>query len=272
LLSTVKKGECEMNILDFYRKKKNNEKITVITCYDYTSARIIANTSIDCVLVGDSGAMTMHGFKDTIPATISMMCFHTSAVSRGISDQFLVSDMPFLSYRKSLSKSVSAAQELMQAGAHAVKLESVDGNLQWISHLVASGIPVMGHIGMTPQFINILGGFKAQGKSAEEANRLKEEALALQHAGCFAIVLECVPSSLAQEITQSLSIPTIGIGAGPFTGGQVLVFQDLLGLNVDFKPKLAKAFINGYEQFKTGIEAYVQAVKTGGFPADEHCY
>ncbi len=261
-----------MNSLDFYRKKQSGEKISMITCYDYTSARILADTSVDCLLVGDSVAMTMHGYKDTLLATLPMMCLHTKAVVRGAGDKFIISDMPFLSYRKSLSKNVSAAESLIQAGAQAVKLESATGNTKLIKHLVESGIPVMGHLGLTLQLMHVLGGFKVQGKTQESALRIKEDAALLQEAGCFALLLECIPSPLAQDISQSLSIPTIGIGAGPNTDGQVLVFQDLLGLNTDFKPKFVKTFLNGNEQIKNGVEAYVEAVKIGGFPHDEHCY
>jgi 3-methyl-2-oxobutanoate hydroxymethyltransferase len=261
-----------MNSLDFYRKKQSGEKISMITCYDYTSARILAGTSVDCLLVGDSAAMTMHGYKDTLLATLPMMCLHTKAVARGAGDKFIISDLPFLSYRKSLSKNVSAAEGLIQAGAQAVKLESAAGNIKLIKHLVESGIPVMGHLGLTLQLMHVLGGFKAQGKTQESAIRIKEDAQLLQEAGCFALVLECIPSRLAQDISQSLAIPTIGIGAGPYTDGQVLVFQDLLGLNIDFKPKFVKIFLNGHEQIKNGVEEYVEAVKIGGFPRDEHCY
>lgn len=261
-----------MNVLDFYKKKNNNDKLTMVTCYDYTSARLLSESSVDCLLVGDSVAMTMHGFKDTLSATLEMMCFHTAAVNRGASNKFIVSDLPFLSYRKSLSKNVSAAQVLMQAGAHAVKLECAAGNTKLIRHLSESGIPVMGHLGLTPQSVHILGGYKVQGRTEESAKRLKEDALILQEAGCFAVVLECVPADLAKEITEELSVPTIGIGAGPFTDGQVLVFQDLLGLNTDFKPKFVKAFINGHAELKNGIEMFHQAVKSGEFPQYEHCF
>ncbi len=261
-----------MNILDFYQKKQRKEKISMITCYDYTSARLLATTSVNCLLVGDSAAMIMHGFKDTLAATLPMMQSHTAAVSRGAGGKFIISDLPFLSYRKSLNQNVSAAQKLMQAGAHAVKLENAAGNVKLIKHLSESGVPVMGHLGLTPQFVHALGGYKVQGKSKDSANRIKEDALLLQAAGCFAIVLECIPSDLAKEITNSLSISTIGIGAGPFTDGQVLVFQDLLGLNLDFKPKFTQAFVNGHEQLKHGIEAFINSVQLGRFPADEHCY
>ncbi|MBX3709415.1 MAG: 3-methyl-2-oxobutanoate hydroxymethyltransferase [Gammaproteobacteria bacterium] len=261
-----------MNIFDFTLKKHKGEKISMVTCYDYTSARILAETSIDCLLVGDSVAMTMHGFKDTLSATLEMMRFHTAAVSRGASEKFIVSDLPFLSYRKSLSKNVSAAQVLMQSGAQAVKLENATGNLPFIRHLTESGIPVMGHLGLTMQLMHMLGGLKVQGRSESQAERMKQDALLLQEAGCFALVLECIPTQLAKEITQSLHIPTIGIGAGFHTDGQVLVYQDLLGLNTDFKPKFVKVFVEGQVKIRNGIEKYVQAVKAGDFPNDEHCY
>lgn len=261
-----------MNILDFQIKKMHREKISMVTCYDYTSARILSQTTIDCLLVGDSVAVTMHGYKDTIAATLSMMSLHTAAVARGAGSKFIVSDLPFLSYRKSLSQNVSAAQGLMQAGAHAVKLECAAGNAKLIRHLTESGIPVMGHLGLTPQFIHTLGGYRVQGKTNDSAARLKEDALYLQDAGCFALVLECIPAPLAASITQLLTIPTIGIGAGAETDGQVLVFQDLLGLNLDFKPKFVKTFTNGHEQIQQGIETYVNAIKSGAFPEHEHCY
>ena len=261
-----------MNILDFYRKKECGEKISVITCYDYTSARILAQTSIDCLLVGDTVAMTMHGYKDTLGATVDMMCMHTAAVCRGAGDKFILGDMPFLSFRKSLSKSVEAVAAIMRSGAHAIKLENAAGNLRLIRHLVESGIPVMGHLGLTPQSICMLGGYKVQGRSQASAERLKDDAQALQEAGCFSLVLECVPAKLALEITRQLSIPTIGIGAGPHTDGQVLVFQDMLGLNLDFKPRFVKTFLNGQEQIKNGVESYINSIKTGAFPQHEHSY
>ena len=261
-----------MNVLDFQAKKISNEKITMVTCYDYTSAKLLAKTDVDCVLVGDSVAMTMHGFKDTLSATLEMMCWHVAAVSRGIGEKFVVADMPFLSYRKSLSENIEAVCALMQAGAHAIKLECADGNLDLIRHLTQSGVPVMGHLGLTPQFVNVLGGYRVQGKTEEAAVKLKEDALNLQDAGCFGIVLECVPSELAKEVTHLLSIPTIGIGAGADTDGQVLVFQDLLGLNVDFKPKFVKTFVDGFDALKSGLDRYVHAVKSGEFPSHENSF
>jgi 3-methyl-2-oxobutanoate hydroxymethyltransferase len=244
----------------------------MVTCYDYTSAAILANTAVDCLLVGDSLAMTMHGYNDTIAATIDMMALHTRAVSRGARDKFIVGDLPFLSCRKSLGENIAAVQALMQAGAHAVKLEGVSGNEEFIRHLVHSGVTVMGHIGLTPQFIHQLGGYKVQGKTDDSAKRLAEEALALEAAGCFSLVLECVPSAVATEISQKLQIPTIGIGAGNGTDGQVLVFQDLLGLNTQFKPKFVKNFLNGAELFTGAINDYTQSVKTGEFPGHANSY
>ncbi len=261
-----------MNIFDFAKKKQAQEKITMLTCYDYTSAKILAQTDIDCILVGDSAAMTMLGFKDTLPATIEMMQLFTKAVYRGAPNKFIVGDLPFLSYRKSLSQSVEAAGCLMQAGASAVKLENATGNLALIQHLIESGIPVMGHLGLTPQSIYTLGGYKVQGKTQDIADRLKKNAFSLQEAGCFALVLECVPTLLAKEITQALHIPTIGIGAGPHTDGQVLVWQDVLGLNMDIKPKFVKAFMNGQRGFKKSITLFTKSVKTGTFPGHENSY
>lgn len=261
-----------MNIHDFYKMKQAGEKITMVTCYDYTSARLLANTNMDCLLVGDSVAMTMHGFKDTIPATVDMMRLHTAAVSRGAGDKFIISDMPFLTYRSSRTKNVTAVREIIQAGAHAVKLEGAAGNLALIHHLTESGIPVMGHLGLTLQHRHILGGYKVQGKTDDSAKKILDDALALEHAGCFSIVLECMPSEVAQSITQALSIPTIGIGAGADTDGQVLVFQDLLGLNIDFKPKFVKPFMDGSKQVMDSINHYVAEVKAGEFPEHAHCY
>jgi 3-methyl-2-oxobutanoate hydroxymethyltransferase len=261
-----------MNIFDFQLKKINREKISMVTCYDYTSARMIANTSVDCLLVGDSVAMTMHGFKDTIAATLDMMCMHTSAVARGAPNKFIVTDLPFLSYRKSLRQSVAATEALMKAGAKAIKLEGALGNEKFIRHITESGVPVMGHLGLTPQLIHILGGHKIQGKTKESQAQLKKDALSLQDAGCFALVLECVPSDIALEISQALSIPTIGIGAGPGTDGQVLVFQDLLGMNIDFKPRFVKNFMNAYQHISDSIESYVKELKAGDFPLHEHSY
>ncbi len=261
-----------MNVFDFSKKKAAGEKITMITCYDYTSARIVDKTGIDCLLVGDSLAMTMHGYDSTLPATVDMMALHTAAVARGAKDKFIVADLPFLSYRKSLSDNMDAALKLMQAGAHALKLEGAAGNTGFVRHLVDSGVPVMGHLGLTPQSVNTLGGYHVQGGTDDAARRLAEDAKALQEAGCFALVLECVPADLAARISQDLAIATIGIGAGADTDGQVLVIQDLLGLNLDFRPKFVKKFAEGAALFTDAIEQYNKEVKTGEFPHAEHSF
>lgn len=261
-----------MNILDFEKRKLNQQKISMVTCYDYTSARILSETSVDILLVGDSLAMTLYGFENTLSATLDIMQLHTKAVCRGAKNKFILGDLPFLTYRKSMSENISNAGVLMQAGAHAVKLEGAAGNTDLITRLTQSGIPVMGHLGLTPQSIAMLGGYKLQGKTASAAEVLKREALLLEEAGCFSLVLECVPAALGKEITESLLIPTIGIGAGRFTDGQVLVFQDLLGLNKDFKPKFVKTFLNGFEQIKNSVDHYVDEINSGVFPSDEHSY
>ena len=261
-----------MNIFDFQKKKQAGEKISMLTCYDYSSAKILAGTDIDCLLVGDSLGMTIYGFPNTLSTTLEMMQLHTAAVCRGAPNKFIVGDLPFLSYRKSFSQNITAAASLMQAGASAVKLEGATGNLKLVRHLQESGVPIMGHLGLTPQSMFMLGGYKIQGKDAETAKRLKEDAFALQDAGCFAVVLECVPSHLARDITQALAIPTIGIGAGMATDGQVLVWQDALGLNIDFKPKFVQVFSDGQKHCTDGINAYITAVQSGKFPHNEHCY
>lgn len=261
-----------MNSQFFTIKKARQEKIVMLTCYDYSSAKLLNETSIDALLVGDSVAMTMHGFKDTLMATLTMMALHTAAVSRGATQKYIVSDLPFLSYRQSKKQSMLAVKRLIRAGAQAIKLEGADGNLSLIRHLVESGIPVMGHLGLTPQRVLGLGGYKVQGKTLTAAEKLKQDAIALQEAGCFAVVLECVPAGLAAEITQSLAIATIGIGAGNATDGQILVWQDLLGLNPDFQPKFVKQFLPGAQLMTHSIEQYIHSVRQQEFPAHEHSY
>ncbi|MDC0534848.1 3-methyl-2-oxobutanoate hydroxymethyltransferase [Francisellaceae bacterium] len=257
-----------MKVTDFKKFKVDNKKITFITCYDYSFAKIVSQTNVDCVLVGDSLAMTMHGHDDTTLADIDMMSLHTSAVKKGLAGtkKFIVADMPFLSNRGSQDKLIEATLKLIQAGAQAVKIEGVEGNIEHIQHLVHSGVPVMGHIGLTPQFVNIFGGYKVQGKSLKDADILFEQAQKLQEAGCFSIVLECIPSDVAERISSALDIPTIGIGAGENTDGQVLVLQDLLGMNSDFKPKFVKQYLDGFNLIQSAINTYCDEVETAQFP------
>lgn len=262
-----------MNALDFQRKKENGKKISMVTCYDYPSARIVSESKVDCVLVGDSVAMTVHGYESTIMATMEMMVMHTGAVARGLSHPFLVSDLPFLCHRVSLADTVANVKRLLQAGAQAVKVEGADEDVyQTISHLVRSGIPVMGHIGLTPQSIHQLGGFKVQGKQQAQATQLLQQAQALQKAGCFALVIECVPSDVARAITDALTIPTIGIGAGAATDGQVLVWHDLLGMQSEMKLRFVKQFVQGKDLLLHALNSYAEQVENAHFPTAEHAF
>lgn len=251
---------------------KGQRKISMITCYDSWSARIVNNGPIDMILVGDSAAMVMHGHDSTIPATIDMMVLHTSAVRRGAGDKFIVSDMPFLSYRKGLTHAVKAAGKLMQAGANAIKLEGVEGHEEIVKHLVQSGIPVMGHLGLTPQSVHQLGGNKVQGQNNGQARQIRSDALQLQELGCFSLVLECVPAELGKAISADLTIPTIGIGAGVDTDGQVLVMQDMLGMSSEFKPRFLRQFLDGEKILGEAFAQYDSEVKACTFPAEKESY
>ena len=262
-----------MKIHDFKKRKQEQRKISMLTCYDFPSARIIAESAVDCVLVGDSVAMAVHGHDTTIMATIEMMELHTQAVARGLSNQFLITDLPFLSHKISHAHTMQHVKSLLQAGAHAIKIEGADPDTcNTISYLVHSGVPVMGHIGLTPQSIHQLGGYKIQGKNQEQADKLIQQALDLQQSGCFALVIECVPQDLAQTITDSLDIPTIGIGAGVGTDGQVLVWHDMLGLQTSFNPKFVKRYAQGKDLFIEAINAYVDQVQCMSFPTTEYAF
>jgi len=262
-----------MKLHDFKRKKEQHQKISMLTCYDYPSACMLAESDIDCVLVGDSVAMAVHGHSSTIMATMDMMVLHTAAVARGLNDQFLVSDLPFLCHRGSQVETVQNVRRLLQAGAHAVKIEGGDPDVcQTIAHLVASGIPVMGHIGLTPQSVLQLGGYKVQGRGQKQASELLQQAKNLAEAGCFALVIECVPSGLSDDITQSLTIPTIGIGAGVKTDGQVLVWHDMLGLQSEFNFRFVKQFASGKDMLLNAINSYANEVRQAQFPAAEHMF
>lgn len=263
-----------MNILKLSQHKNNPKKIVMLTCYDYTSAKIIDNTKIDGILIGDSAAMVMHGHPNTILASPEMIIWHTRAVASGISaNKFIVSDLPFLSHKQSISKTIQLVQKIIQAGAHAIKIEGAIGNEKIIRYIVESGIPVMGHIGLTAQFYHQMGGFKVQGRNQEAAQNLREQANLLEQAGCGAIVLEGMPTELAKTITHNLTIPTIGIGAGPYTDGQILVWQDVLGLNLDHQPKFVKNFLNGADLFKQAIDNYADEVNQMVYPnLESHCY
>lgn len=261
-----------MNVLDFRQRKLAGQKVSMVTCYDYTMARILNQTSVDCLLVGDSLAMVMHGHSSTLPATPELMALHIQAVARGAPEKFIVGDMPFLAHRKGLKKAMDAVQTLMAAGAHAIKIEGVEGHADLIKHIVESGVPVMGHLGLTPQSIHQFGGFKVQGRKDGAVEWLTQQARTLEKSGCFATVLECVPTAVAARVTQSVGIPTIGIGAGPMTDGQVLVLQDLLGLNTQFKPRFVRTFMNGAELVQQALNQYDQQVKSAKFPSEMESY
>src|SRR6201991_2288251 len=261
-----------MNVLDFQKMKDDGHKSSMVTCYDYSSARAVAESSIDCILVGDSVAMTMHGFPNTLSATTSMMALHAAAVVRGAPSKFVVADLPFLSYRKGLKDAMDSVHQLMSAGAHAVKLEGVRGHAEIVRHIVDSGVPVMGHLGLTPQSLHGLGGMKIQARTNAAVKILAAEARELENAGCFALVLECVPAQGARKVTDLLKIPTIGIGAGTHVSGQVLVYQDLLGLNPGFKPKFLRVYANAFEVIRTALNAYDRDVKSGDFPSEGESY
>jgi 3-methyl-2-oxobutanoate hydroxymethyltransferase len=261
-----------MNVLDFQKMKNAGRNISMVTCYDYSSARVVADSNIDCILVGDSLAMVMHGHPTTLSATTAMMALHTAAVARGAPAKFIVADLPFLSYRKGLKDAMDSVQELMSAGAHAVKLEGVWGHADIVRHIVESGVPVMGHLGLTPQSINLLGGMKVQARTDAAVEILAAQARQLEAAGCFSLVLECVPSEAAWKVTDLLKIPTIGIGAGPSVSGQVLVYQDVLGLNPGFKPKFLRVYANTFGVIQAALNAYDRDVKAGSFPSGSESY
>ena len=261
-----------MNVLDFQKMKDAKQKISMVTCYDSTSAAIVARSAVDCILVGDSLAMTMHGHPSTLAATPELMALHTRAVARGAPGKFIVGDLPFLSYRKGLALAMDAVQALMVAGAQAVKLEGVQGHEDIIRHTVDSGVPVMGHLGLTPQSIHQLGGMKVQARGAAAAELLLGDARRLEAAGCFALVLECVPAEAAATVTRHLRIPTIGIGAGVDCDGQVLVFQDLLGLNPEFQPKFLRKYLDGFSLIQGALNRFDEETKARTFPSEKESY
>ena len=271
-LSIPNASAGRLNSRDFLRAKTEQRKLSMVTCYDYTFARLLSRSAVDGILVGDSAAMVMHGHRSTLSASIEIMRVHTQAVVHGAPDKFVLADMPFLSYRKGVAAALDAAQVLMTAGAQAVKLEGVDGHEDVIQRLVESGIPVMGHLGLQPQSVHAYGGFRVQGREQDSARDILRQSALLEQAGAFAIVLECVPAELAAEITAARQIPTIGIGAGAGCDGQILVLHDLLGLNLDFRPKFVRPFIEGGRCVLDALDRYDQAVKTGAFPAKEETY
>ena len=258
--------------LDFLNMKKNNEPIVMLTAYDYPSAKLAEAAGVDMILVGDSLGMVVFGYDSTIPVTVEDMIHHTKAVRRGAPNTFIVTDMPFMSY-STLNDALTHAKAIMQqSGANAVKVEGAGSVLQVISALTEAGVPVVAHLGLTPQSVGVLGGYKVQGKDVESAKRLLEEAKACEQAGAIALVLECVPKQLGEAITKQLTIPTIGIGAGIGTDGQVLVYHDVLGYGVGRVPKFVKQYANVQQTIQQALAEYVADVKTRQFPGDEQSF
>lgn len=255
------------------KQKQTHDRIAMLTAYDYSTAKLMDESGVEMILVGDSLGTVMLGYEDTIPVTMEDMIRHTSAVSRGAKNALIVADMPFMSYQTSVCDALANAGRLIKEGrANAVKLE---GGVEFTEHIAAitrASIPVVAHIGMTPQSVNVFGGFKVQGKNSEAAAKIIADARAVEKAGAFAVVMECVPDRLAEYITGILKIPTIGIGAGAGCDGQVLVYQDMLGMYSDFTPKFVKKFMDIGSEMKKAFAAYIEETKSGTFPSEKHSF
>lgn len=260
-------------VLTLQKQKEQKDKIVMVTAYDYTTAKIMDESGVNTILVGDSLGMVMLGYEDTLSVTMEDMIHHSAAVARGAKSAFVVTDMPFMSYQTSVYDAVVNAGRLMKEGrANAVKLEGGAEFAPHIEAIVKASIPVVAHIGLTPQSVNAFGGFKVQGKDLNAAQKLIEDAKAVEAAGACMVVMECVPAKLAAKITEELHIPTIGIGAGAGCDGQVLVYQDLLAMYSDMKPKFVKQFAQVGEAMREGIKAYIDETKAGTFPGEEHTF
>lgn len=256
----------------FAARKGTDEPISVVTCYDYWTARILNATGVDCLLVGDSLAMVVHGYESTVHATTELMALHARAVARGAPAKFIVADMPFLAARKGVAPAMDAVQTLVTAGAQAVKIEGEKGHAELIAHIVESGVPVMGHLGLTPQSVHRFGGTLVQGRDEAAAGELLDSALCLAEAGCFALVLECVPAAVGSRITEAVNIPVIGIGAGGDTDGQVLVLQDLLGADPEFKPRFVRRYANLHGEIRDAVNRFHADVGSRQFPSEAESY
>lgn len=260
-------------IITFKQSKQQGKKISMLTAYDYSTAKLMDEAGINAILVGDSLGNVVLGYEDTLSVTMEDMIHHGAAVARGAKNAMVVVDMPFMSYQASVYDAVVNAGRLMKEGrASAVKLEGGKEICPQVKAVTEAGIPVMGHLGLTPQSINALGGHRVQGKTQRAAQKLLDDARALQEAGAFAVVLECVPEKLADKVTKELEIPTIGIGAGSGCDGQVLVYQDMLGMFSDFTPKFVKKFANVGQVMKEAFKSYIDEIQQGSFPSQEHCY
>ncbi|PGO33879.1 3-methyl-2-oxobutanoate hydroxymethyltransferase [Bacillus cereus] len=258
---------------DFLKMKEQGEPITMLTAYDYPSAKLAEEAKVDMILVGDSLGMVVLGYDSTVPVTVEDMIHHTKAVRRGAKETFIVTDMPFMSYHISLQDTMVNARRIVQeSGAHALKVEGAGEVISTIHYLTNAGIPVVAHLGLTPQSVGVLGGYKVQGKDAESAKKLIEDAKKCEEAGAIALVLECVPMQLAELISEQLTIPIIGIGAGKKVDGQVLVYHDLISYGVNRVPKFVKQYTSVQEEIVRGISQYVTEVKAGQFPEEKHSF
>lgn len=263
----------KFTVSSFIEFKEKERKISMLTAYDYSTAKLLDEAGVDTILVGDSLGMVMLGYEDTLSVTMDDMLHHTKAVARGVKNAFVIGDMPFMSYHISVEESVrNAGRFIKEAGADAIKLEGGSDVIDKARAIVKAQIPVVGHLGLTPQSVNMFGGFKVQGKSEAQAKKLIEEALLLEEAGCCAVVLECVPEKLAKIVSGKLSIPTIGIGAGKYCDGQVLVIQDMLGMYSDFVPKFVKKFADVGTSMKTAVAEYKKEVQDMTFPEEKHTF
>jgi 3-methyl-2-oxobutanoate hydroxymethyltransferase len=263
----------KITIQDFLKKKAENRKITMLTAYDYPFAKIVDEAGIDAIIVGDSVGMVVQGLENTLPVTMDEMVYHTKIVSRAVNNALIIGDLPFMSYQASVEDAVrNAGRFLKDAGASAVKIEGGAEVAHHIRAMTKSDIPVMAHIGLTPQSIHRMGGYKVQGKTEESAKRLIDEAHITEEAGAFSLLLEAIPMELAKKITEELSIPTIGIGAGPYCDGQVLVLHDVLGLFERFLPRFAKRYANLRDEALNAIKVYKEEVEKGIFPSEEQSF
>ncbi|MBI1342660.1 MAG: 3-methyl-2-oxobutanoate hydroxymethyltransferase [Terrimonas sp.] len=255
------------------KMKSDGEKISMITAYDFSFAKIFDAAGIDIILVGDSASNVMAGHETTLPITLDQMIYHASSVIRGVQRCLVVVDLPFGSYQSNSKEALSSAIRIMkESGAHSLKMEGGEEILESVNRIVSAGIPVMGHLGLTPQSIYKFGTYSVRAKEADEAEKLKKDAVLLQEAGCFAIVLEKIPAQLAKEVSESLAIPTIGIGAGKYCDGQVLVMHDMLGINTEFKPRFLRQYLNLHEQITGAVQQYIADVKSLDFPNEKEQY
>jgi len=262
-----------MNLTEkFVKLKADGKKWTVVTSYDYWSASILNNTNVDALLVGDCAAMVMHGHKNTLCADPEMLATHTCAVAKGAPDKFIITALPFMAGKKSLKEGLETVEMFIKAGAHAVKIEGGFTNEAFIKQIVSMGIPVVGHIGLKPTHIHMLRGFKVQGKKQKDADMLLVEAIMLQEIGCTCVVLEAVPPNVGLRLSEKLTIPVIGIGAGPDVDGHGLVFQDMLGLTTDFKPKFVRQYINGADLVTASVNHFVSDVNDLNYPQATETY